>query len=130
MHNRDCAEYEDYMTDLLKDLQECIDIAHLAGIQDSQIILDPGVGFGKTFRNNLEIIKKVDALQQWQYPILLGTSRKSVIGLALDVDKNERLAGTIATTVMGVERGCKIFRVHDVKENYQAMKMALEILKA
>ena len=130
MHNRDCAEYEDYMPDVLKDLQESVDIAHLAGIQDSQLILDPGVGFGKTFQNNLEIIKKVDALQQWQYPILLGTSRKSVIGLALDVDKDERLAGTIATTVMGVERGCKIFRVHDVKENYQAMKMTLEILKA
>ena len=126
MHNRDCTEYQDY----LPDLKQFIEIARIAGIKDSKIITDPGVGFGKDLQQNLKIIQCVDELKRLGYPILLGTSRKSVIGLALDVAKDERMAGTVATTVMGVERGCKIFRVHDVKENYQAMRMTMEILKA
>ncbi len=130
MHNRDCTEYQDYLPDVIADLKQCIEIARVAGIKDSKIITDPGVGFGKDLQQNLKIIQCVDELKRLGYPILLGTSRKSVIGLALDVAKDERMAGTVATTVMGVERGCKIFRVHDVKENYQAMRMTMEILKA
>ena len=114
----------------MSDLKESIDIAHLAGVQDSQIILDPGVGFGKDYQQNLVIIQKVDRLKELGYPILLGTSRKSVIGLTLDVDKNERMAGTVATTVMGYERGCRIFRVHDVKENYQAVMMTKAVMES
>ena len=108
-------------------MKESIDIAHKAGVKDSQIVLDPGVGFGKDYAQNLSIIKHVDRLKEFGYPVLLGTSRKSVIGLTLDVDKNDRMAGTVATTVMGYERGCSIFRVHDVKENYQALMMAKAI---
>ena len=94
------------------------------------IVVDPGVGFGKDYEQNLLIIKYVDSLKELSYLVLLGTSRKSVIGLTLDVDKDNRMAGTVATTVMGYERGCSIFRVHDVKENYEALMMAKAILNA
>ena len=114
----------------MAELKESIDIAHKAGVNDSQIVVDPGVGFGKDYEQNLLIIKYVDRLKELGYPVLLGTSRKSVIGLTLDVDKDNRMAGTVATTVMGYERGCSIFRVHDVKENYEALKMAKAILNA
>lgn len=127
MHNKDNTNYESYVEDVLKEMKESIDIAHKAGVKDSQIVLDPGVGFGKDYAQNLSIIKHVDRLKEFGYPVLLGTSRKSVIGLTLDVDKNDRMAGTVATTVMGYERGCSIFRVHDVKENYQALMMAKAI---
>ena len=104
-----------------------MEIAHKAGVKDSQIVLDPGVGFGKDYTQNLMIINEVNRLKELGLPVLLGTSRKSVIGLTLDVDRDDRMAGTVATTVMGYERGCTIFRVHDVKENYQALMMAKAI---
>ena len=130
MHNKDNTNYNNFVPDVVSELKESLDIAHQAGIEDSQIILDPGVGFGKNFEQNLLIINHVDKLRELGYPVLLGTSRKSVIGLTLNVDRDERMAGTVATTVMGIERGCRIFRVHDVKENYQAMMMAWEILQS
>lgn len=130
MHNKDNISYSNYVEDVLAELKESIDIAHKAGVNDSQIVVDPGVGFGKDYEQNLLIIKYVDRLKELGYPVLLGTSRKSVIGLTLDVDKDNRMAGTVATTVMGYERGCSIFRVHDVKENYEALKMAKAILNA
>ena len=129
MHNRDNTQYDNFVEDVLTELKESIEIAHNAGVKDSQIVLDPGVGFGKDYQQNLEIIKHVDRLKELGYPILLGTSRKSVIGLTLDVDKDDRMAGTVATTVMGYERGCRIFRVHDVKENYQALIMTKAIME-
>lgn len=130
MHNKDNTNYNNFVPDVVSELKESLDIAHQAGIEDSHIILDPGVGFGKNLEQNLLIIKQVDKLRELGYPVLLGTSRKSVIGLALNVDRDERMAGTVATTVMGLERGCRIFRVHDVKENYQAMMMAWKILQS
>lgn len=128
MHNRDNTDYDNYVEDVLADLKKSIDIAHKAGVKDSQIVLDPGVGFGKDYKQNLMIIDQVDRLKELGYPVLLGTSRKSVIGLTLNVDKDDRMAGTVATTVMGYERGCSIFRVHDVKENYQALMMTKAIM--
>ena len=130
MHNKNVITYNDFVNDVVNELKESVEIAHKAGVKDSQIVLDPGVGFAKDYEQNLLIIKHVDKILELGYPVLLGTSRKSVIGLTLDVDKNDRMAGTVATTVMGLERGCRIFRVHDVKENYQAMMMAEKILKA
>ena len=130
MHNKNVITYNDFVNDVVNELKESVEIAHKAGVKDSQIVLDPGVGFAKDYEQNLLIIKHVDKLLELGYPVLLGTSRKSVIGLTLDVDKNDRMAGTVGTTVMGLERGCRIFRVHDVKENYQAMMMAEKILKA
>lgn len=130
MHNKNVITYNDFVNDVVNELKESVEIAHKAGVKYSQIVLDPGVGFAKDYEQNLLIIKHVDKLLELGYPVLLGTSRKSVIGLTLDVDKNDRMVGTVATTVMGLERGCRIFRVHDVKENYQAMMMAEKILKA
>ena len=111
-------------------LLECmVKIADKAGIARDKIILDPGVGFGKTYEMNLEIIQKLEIMHEFKLPILLGTSRKSVIGLTLDIPAPERSVGTCATTVIGYERGCRIFRVNDVIDNYTALLMAQAICK-
>lgn len=128
MHNRKEPDYTDFIADFLKDMQETIDIAKKASIADENIILDPGVGFGKTYENNLEIINKLECMHALGYPILLGTSRKSVIGLTLDLPADQRMEGTVATTVIGVMKGVAFVRVHDVKENYRALKMTEAIL--
>lgn len=124
MHNRKEAVYQNYMQDVLADLQETIGIAQKAGIGENQIILDPGVGFGKSYENNLEIIDKLEMLHTLGYPLLLGTSRKSVIGLTLNLPASERVEGTLATTVMAVLKKTMFVRVHDVKENVRAIRMA------
>lgn len=129
MHNRPKAEYDNYVEDLLNDLKESVDIGRKNGVNDSQIVLDPGVGFGKTYEHNLQIINECDKVVNLGFPVLLGTSRKSVIGLTLDIPAPERSVGTCATTVIGYERGCRIFRVHDVIDNYQALLMAQAICK-
>lgn len=128
MHNRNNQDYTDFRKELLEDLQETIAIAKKAGIADELIMLDPGVGFAKSYENNLEAIHYLEDLHTLHYPILLGTSRKSVIGLTLDLPATERVEGTLVTTVMAVEKGCAFVRVHDVKENYRAIKMAEAIL--
>ncbi len=130
MHNRKEAVYEDLMEGVLADLRETIAIAHKAGISDDRIILDPGIGFGKTREHNLEILGKLEWLKALGYPLLLGCSRKSVIGLTLDLPVNQRLEGTLVTTVFGVMKGCKMVRVHDVKENVRAVKMTEAIREA
>lgn len=129
MHNRKEAVYNDYLNDVLDDLRECVRIAKSAGVADDRIILDPGIGFGKTYENNLELMNHVEILQQLGYPVLLGTSRKSMIGLTLDLPATERVEGTIATTVMGVMKGCCIIRVHDVKANKRAVAMTEKLLQ-
>ena len=128
MHNRKEAVYENFQKDVLSDLEECIQIARTAGVPDNKIILDPGVGFGKTYEMNLEITNHVDILHTLGFPVLLGTSRKSMIGLTLDLPATERVEGTLATTVIGVINGCSFVRVHDVKENYRIIKMTEAIL--
>lgn len=130
MHNRKEPDYHNYMEDVLEDLRETIRIAHRAGISDENIMLDPGVGFGKTYENNLEIIGSLDRLKELGYPVLLGTSRKSVIGLTLDLPASERVEGTLVTTVYAVIKGASYVRVHDVKENVRAIRMAEAILQA
>ena len=130
MHNRKEPDYHNYMKDVLEDLRETIRIAHRAGISDENIMLDPGVGFGKTYENNLEIIGSLDRLKELGYPVLLGTSRKSVIGLTLDLPASERVEGTLVTTVYAVLKGASYVRVHDVKENVRAIRMAEAILQA
>ncbi len=128
MHNRKEPDYNDYLKDVLTDLSETVRLAEEAGIDDGKIILDPGVGFGKTYENNLEILRCLEELHAFGYPVLLGTSRKSVIGLTLNLPVEERLEGTLVTTVFGVIKGCSIIRVHDVKENVRAVRMARAIL--
>ena len=124
MHNREKAEYQNFLKDFMDDMKECVRIAKNAGIADDQIILDPGVGFGKTYEQNLEVLKRLGELKTLGYPILLGTSRKSVIGNTLDLPPQERVEGTIATTVLGIRDGVDIVRVHDVEKNLRAAKMA------
>lgn len=124
MHNRKEAVYENYMEDVLRDLEGTLAIAHEAGIEDNNIILDPGVGFGKTYENNLEIIDRLEMLHALGYPILLGASRKSVIGNTLRLPKEERVEGTIVTSVYAVWKQAMFVRVHDVKENVRAIRMA------
>jgi dihydropteroate synthase len=129
MHNRDEAVYQDFLPDFMEDMRECIRLAKNAGIADDRIILDPGVGFGKTYEMNLTIIRKIGRMQELGYPVLLGTSRKSVIGLTLDLPSDEREEGTLATTVYGMTRGCAFVRVHDVRANKRAIRMTEAILK-
>ncbi len=128
MHNRKEACYVNFLEDVAADLAETIHIAAKAGIADDKIILDPGVGFGKTYENNLEIMGHMESLHMFGYPILLGASRKSVIGLTLDLPVTERLEGTLVTTVIAVMKGCSFVRVHDIKENVRAIQMAEAIL--
>lgn len=129
MHNRKEPNYLNYMQEVAADLADTVYLAKKAGIRDDKIILDPGVGFGKTYENNLEVIGSLEELKVLGYPLLLGTSRKSVIGLTLDLPATERVEGTIATTVFGVQKGCMFVRVHDVKENVRAIRMTEAILK-
>lgn len=130
MHNRKQADYQDFMQEVAADLAETLHIAELNGIQEDKIILDPGVGFGKTYENNLEVINCMEELRVLGYPILLGCSRKSVIGLTLDLPVDDRLEGTLVTTILGVMKGCMFVRVHDVKENARAIRMAEAILNS
>ena len=128
MHNRDNMDYNDFMEDMLRDLRESVAIAKNAGILDDKIILDPGVGFAKSYENNLTAIKEVGRLKELGYPVLLGTSRKSVVGLTLDTPKEERVEGTLVTTVFGVQQKCAFVRVHDIKENMRAIRMTQAIM--
>ena len=98
-------------------------------IADEKIILDPGVGFGKTYEMNLEIIAHLEILQELGYPVLLGTSRKSVIGLTLDLPVDQREEGTMVTTVYGVQKGSAFVRVHDVEKNLRAIKMTKALMR-
>ena len=128
MHNRKEPVYDSFFEDVLSDLRRSIALAKAAGIPDDRILLDGGVGFAKSREQNLEIIRRGSEIAALGYPVLLGTSRKSVIGLTLDLPADQRMEGTVATTVIGVMKGVAFVRVHDVKENYRALKMTEAIL--
>lgn len=128
MHNRKDAVYRDFMQDLTEDLRELIALAESAGIESDRIILDPGIGFAKSYEQNLEAIGRMEELKALGLPLLLGCSRKSVIGLTLDLPVDQRMEGTLATTVMAVMKGCMFVRVHDVKENVRAIRMTEAVL--
>ena len=128
MHNKKNTEYNNFLVDMLSETQECVNIARKAGIKDENIILDPGVGFGKTYEMNLETINHLELFQHLGFPVLLGTSRKSMIGLTLDLPVDQRVEGTLATSVIGVMKGCAFVRVHDVKENRRVIQMTEAIL--
>lgn len=129
VHNRKEASYQHLMQDVAEELAGSIQLARQAGIADEKIILDPGIGFGKSYEDNLEIIRHLEELNMFGYPLMLGCSRKSVVGTALDLPVSERVEGTLVTTVMAVMKGCGFVRVHDVKENVRAIRMAEAILK-
>ncbi len=129
MHNQLGTDYDDLLADVRRSLDESVKIALDAGVEKENIILDVGIGFGKTTEQNLELLNKLEDFVG-EYPLLLGTSRKSVIGNTLDLPVDERVEGTIVTTVMGMMKGVRIFRVHDVKENMRALKMTHAIMKS
>ncbi len=116
MHNRNNRDYTNFIRDVLNDLYESISIAKKAGVPDDNIVLDPGIGFAKDYRENLIMMRNLDKLVGLGYPVLLGTSRKRMIGTALDLSVEERMEGTGATVCYGIQQGCQIMRVHDVKE--------------
>lgn len=124
MHNRNDAVYGDFLTECLQDMRRIVDTAEKAGIAKDRIILDPGVGFGKTYENNLTVMQHLDDFNILEYPMLLGTSRKSMIGLTLDLPVNERVEGTLVTTVYAVLAHYAFVRVHDVEANKRAIRMA------
>lgn len=130
MHNRDNSDYTDFLKEWYDETAECVTLAKAAGIADDKIMLDPGVGFGKTYEQNLITIKYMDKLKTLGYPLLLGTSRKSVIGLTLDAPVTDRALGTAVTTVFAVQQGYAFVRVHDIKANKQAIQMTKAIMEA
>lgn len=123
MHNREAKPYQDFMRDALNDLYESIQLVKGAGVKDEQIILDPGIGFAKTLEENLLMMRNLRIITSLGYPVLLGTSRKSMIGHTLQLPVEERVEGTIASVCLGIQQGCSIMRVHDVKENARAARM-------
>ena len=127
-HNRNEPSYQELLPDMKADFKEILEIAHKAGIFENQILLDPGIGFGKTYEQNIEALGGLGQFHSLGYPMLLGASRKSVIGLALGLPIEERLEGTLVTTVLAVYEKYGIVRVHDVKENVRAIRMAEAVL--
>lgn len=122
-HNRDNNQYQSFFRDCLNDIYESISIVKKAGVKDEQIILDPGIGFAKDLSKDLEMMRNLDTFVALGYPVLLGPSRKRMIGGVLDLPVNERLEGTGAAVCFGIQKGCQIFRVHDVKEISRMAKM-------
>jgi dihydropteroate synthase len=122
--------YQDLITDIRKDLTASVELALAAGVLPENIIIDPGIGFGKTVPQNLEIIRRLDEIKAMGYPLLLGPSRKSFIGYTLNLPPDQRVEGTIAACVMGIERGADILRVHDVEAVVRAARMADAIMRS
>ncbi len=127
MHNRESTLYRDVMAEITEDLEKSIEIALRRGVSEDAIIVDPGIGFGKTPEQNLVVLNNMEQLNKLGYPWLLGASRKSVIGYALNLSVEERLEGTLVTTVLGVQKGASFIRVHDVRENLYAVQMVRAI---
>ncbi|MDF2856862.1 MAG: dihydropteroate synthase [Neobacillus sp.] len=123
MHNRQNRDYHLFLRDVIDDLYESIAIVKKAGVKDTNIILDPGIGFAKDYHENILMMQSLDTLTALGYPVLLGTSRKTMIGQALNLPASERMEGTGATVCFGIQKGCQIIRVHDVKEMSRMAKM-------
>ncbi|MCH7323847.1 dihydropteroate synthase [Solibacillus sp. MA9] len=123
MHNRDNDVYGDYFNDFLQDMKESIEIVKKAGVPAEHIMLDPGIGFVKNLAQSIETMQRLDELVALGYPVLLATSRKRMIGAVLDLPVDERVEGTAATCAFGVQKGCHLMRVHDVKEIARTVKM-------
>jgi dihydropteroate synthase len=122
-------EYNNLIEDIRRELQESIDLALAAGVHRRQIILDPGLGFGKTVSQNLQLLNEIDRFREMGYPILVGPSRKSFIGYTLDLPPEERMEGTAAAVAIAIDRGADLIRVHDVKEMVRVARMTDKIVR-
>lgn len=129
MHNKVDKVYDDLLGEIKQFLKKSIDIALKSGIGRNSIIIDPGIGFGKTFQHNLEVMKRLGELKDLGFPVLLGASRKSFIGQILNLPVNERVEGTAAATALGIAGGVDIVRVHDVKEMARVARVADAIVR-
>jgi dihydropteroate synthase len=129
MHNRAEARYANVLAEVIADLEASIEAAERAGIRRDAILVDPGIGFGKTPEQNLAVLRALPALRVLRRPMLLGTSRKSTIGRVLDLPPDDRLEGTLATTALAVAAGVDIVRVHDVRENVRVARMADAVIR-
>ena len=129
MHNQNHTFYADMLSDVINRLEELKNKAIKAGISESNIILDPGIGFGKTFMQNIELFRSLERLQELQSPILIGSSRKSTIGKILNLPPNQRIEGTAATVAISILKGVDVVRVHDVKEIMRVVKTTDAIVR-
>jgi len=127
MHNRKNTEYHNFLDDIKQDLKNTILYAKKAGIDSEKIILDPGIGFAKNYEQNMEVLANLHQFHELGYPLLLGASKKSVIGLTLNTDVSQRLEGTLATTALALQQHYGFVRVHDIKENKRVVQMLEEI---
>ncbi|TCP66229.1 dihydropteroate synthase [Baia soyae] len=130
MHNREVPEYLDLIEDVKKDLQDSIQLVMQAGVKPDRIWLDPGIGFAKSLQENVWVMQHLDQLVKMGYPVLLGTSRKSMIGKILDLPPTERVEGTLATVGFGIQKGCQVMRVHDVQETVRFCRMMDALVSA
>lgn len=130
MHNRAKARYHALVPEVLADLAYALERAVRAGVAESDLIVDPGIGFGKTADHNVELLRDLGTLRSLGRPILLGTSRKSTLGRILDLPPDERLEATLATTALGIAGGADLVRVHDVEANVRAARMGDAIVRA
>jgi dihydropteroate synthase len=129
MHNRKLANYVDFLTDVIEDMKVNIQFAVDAGIDPSQIVIDPGIGFAKNYEQNLELMNHLDTLVALGYPVLLGTSRKSMISRTLQLPADDVIEGTAATVALGIAKGCQIVRVHDIEQMKRVALMTDAIVR-
>ncbi|MGV3488463.1 MAG: dihydropteroate synthase [Tuberibacillus sp.] len=130
MHNRHDMNYNDIISDMKADLKESVDLVKNAGVKDENIIVDPGIGFAKTYEDNLKVMNHLEEFHSLGYPILLATSRKRFIGQALDALVDDRMEGTGATVCLGIAKGCQMVRVHDVKPIVKMTRMMDAMINA
>lgn len=128
MHNRTARDYNDFIPDVQADLLASVRIAREAGVADKDIWLDPGIGFAKDYRENVEMMGRLDEVVRLGFPVLLGTSRKSFIRRTLDVEPGDAVEGTAATVALGIAQGCQIVRVHDIKQMRRVAAMTDAII--
>ncbi len=121
--------YKNLIQDIQRELEESIDFALAQGVHDEQIIIDPGIGFGKTVDQNLQLLNDLDRFLDMGYPILVGPSRKSFIGYTLDLPPEERVEGTAAAVAIAIDRGVDIIRVHDVRQMARVARMVDSIVR-
>jgi dihydropteroate synthase len=120
---QDDPRYDDVVGEVLRFLEERLSFAVSQGVREEQVLLDPGIGFGKTLEHNLLLLRHLDRFVALGRPVVLGTSRKRFLGAILDAEPQDRLFGTVATTVMGALAGAAVFRVHDVRPNVEALRV-------
>ncbi|GAC1330724.1 MAG: hypothetical protein NVSMB17_08310 [Candidatus Dormibacteria bacterium] len=129
MHNQDGTDYRDLVPDVIESLRDSVARAEAAGVRRDRLVVDPGIGFGKTAEQNLEVLARLAELRVLGIPILLGTSRKSTIGRVLGTEVDDRLEGTAATVALGIGAGADMVRVHDVQEMSRVARMADAIVR-